>query len=188
MSSGKTYSLSGLRAEPWTNREPFSRWTARPLGQELPALLADRAGLGRVLQLVARPEDGPLGGRVEPVGVEHGPLVVVAEQDELAVHDQVDALARVRAVADDVAQAVDLLDRLLRLDVVQDGLEGFQVAVDVADDGLHAWTLPDWAGSNRTATAARGGRIGGVGLGHFTLRRRKCQVCGRPVTTRPLFP
>ena len=49
-------------------------------------------------------------GGVEAFGVEHGPLVVVAQQDDLAVHDQVDALARVGAVADDVAEAVDLVD------------------------------------------------------------------------------
>ena len=115
---------------------------ARPLGEELPALLADRARLGRRFELGPRPEDGPLGRLVEPVGVEHRPLVVVAQQDELAVHHQVDALARVRAVADDVAEAVDLADAL-GFDVRQHGLEGFQVAVDVADDRLHAGILTD---------------------------------------------
>src|SRR5947209_706973 len=47
---------------------------ARAFGQELPALLAGLAALAGRLELVARPEDGPLGGRVEALGVEHGAL------------------------------------------------------------------------------------------------------------------
>ena len=43
--------------------------------------------------------------------------------------------------------------------------------MDVADDGLHAWTLPDWAGTKKTASAGPGSSgIGGVGLGHSTSR------------------
>jgi hypothetical protein len=110
---------------------------AGPLGQELPALLAHRAGLAGRFELLPRPEDGPLGGGVEPVRVEHRALVVVAQEHQLAVHHQVDALARVGAVPDHVSEAVDLADAQ-RLDVGQHGLEGFQVPVDVADDRLHA--------------------------------------------------
>src|SRR5207237_64974 len=111
---------------------------AGPLGEEVPAPLAHRAVLAGHFELRPRPEDGALGGPVEPLGVEHGALVVVAQQDHLALHHQVDALARVRAVADDVPEAEDLRDVVL-VDVLQDRLEGLVVAVDVADDGLHTW-------------------------------------------------
>src|SRR5262249_17183157 len=116
---------------------------AGTVGEELPAAFADLPGLRGLLELIAGPHDGPLGRGVESVRVEQGPLVVVAEEDQLAVHHQVDALAGVRAVADDVPEAVNAFIRVLLGNVVQDGLECFQVAVDIADDGLHAWTLPD---------------------------------------------
>ncbi len=104
------------------------------LAQELPAALVVRPVV-RVLELLAGPEDRSLGADVEPVGVEHRSLVVVAQQGHLAVfHHQVDALARVRAVADDVAQAIDLGDPL-GLDVGQDDFEGFEVPVNIADQG-----------------------------------------------------
>ena len=89
-------------------------------------------------ELIARPEDGALGRLVEAIGIEHGALVVVAEQDHFAGHDPIDAFARIGTVTDDVAEAVDLGDVELR-DVCEDGLESFQVTVNVADDGLHAW-------------------------------------------------
>src|SRR5262249_37532072 len=66
----------------------------------------------------------------------HRPLIVVAEQDDFAFADQVDALARVGTVADNVAQAVDLSDFVL-IDIVHDGLEAFQVAMDIADERFH---------------------------------------------------
>jgi hypothetical protein len=135
MSSGKTYSLSGLRAEPWTE-EAVLAVAARPLGEELPAPLAVLPALGRRLELVAGPEDGTLGGGVEAVGVEHGALVVVAQQHHLALHDEIDALAGVGAVADHVAETVNLRD-VVAVDVFEDRLEGLKVTVDVADNGLH---------------------------------------------------
>src|SRR5262249_44670725 len=113
---------------------------AGAFGEELPASFAGLAALTAGLELGAGPEHGPLGGGLEALGVEHGPLVVVAQEDHLALHDQVHALARVGAVADDVPQAVDLSDIVL-VDVLEDGLQGLEVAVDVADDGLHAWPL-----------------------------------------------
>jgi len=58
---------------------------------------------GPIFQLSPGPEDGPLGPRVEPLGIEQGPLVVVAQQADLALHHAVDALARAGSVADDVA-------------------------------------------------------------------------------------
>ena len=75
-------------------------------------------------------------GGVEAVGVEHGALVVVAQQHHLALHDEVDALAGVGAVADHVPEAIGFRDGVF-LDVLEDRLEGLKVTVDVADDGLH---------------------------------------------------
>ena len=87
-----------------------------------------------VLELLAGPEDRPLGAGVEALGVEHGALVVVAQEADAQFLDhQVEALARVGPVADDVAQAEDFVDALAG-DVGKHCLECFQVAVDVADD------------------------------------------------------
>ena len=110
---------------------------ARPFGEELPASFAGVAAFAGRFQLIAGPEDGPFGGRIEAFGVEHGSLIVIAEEDDLAFHDQIDAFAGVGAVADDIAEAIDFADVVL-LDVFEDSLEGFQVAMNIADDGLHA--------------------------------------------------
>ncbi len=62
---------------------------------------------------------------------------MVAQQADLALHDQVDALARIRPIADDVAKTIDLVDPL-PADIRQDGLERFEVAMDIADEcSLH---------------------------------------------------
>ena len=89
-------------------------------------------------ELLAGPEDRPLGAAVETLGIEHGALVVIAQEAELATVDhQIEALAGVRAVAHHVAQTEDLFD-LLIADVRKHGPQGFEVAVDVADDrALH---------------------------------------------------
>jgi hypothetical protein len=65
-------------------------------------------------------------------------LVVVSQQAEIAVHDQINALAGIGTVADNVTKAKDLGDSL-RLDVGKHRLERFEIAVDVADEcALHA--------------------------------------------------
>ena len=112
MSSGKTYSLSGLRARAVDEQVAVLAVAARPLGQELPALFAALPGFDGGFELRPGPEDRSFGRLVEPVRIEHGPLIVIAEQNELAIHHEVDAFARVRAVADDVAEAVNLADPL----------------------------------------------------------------------------
>ena len=128
------YSLSGLRGEPWTNRNGSSAVRPGQLAEELPAPLVVRPVVG-ILELLAGPEDRPLGADVEPVGVEHRPLVMVAQERDLAVlHHPVDALAGIGTVADDVAQAKDL-GHPLGLDVVEDDLQGFEVPVNIADQG-----------------------------------------------------
>src|SRR5271157_153737 len=99
--------------------------------QKLPPSLVVGAVLG-VLELAACPENGPLGPDVETVRVKHRPLVVVAQESHLAgFNDQVNALTRIRAVADDVAEAVNFREPL-RLDVVEHYLQGFKVAMYIA--------------------------------------------------------
>jgi hypothetical protein len=62
---------------------------------------------------------------------------VIAEQANIALHDQVDTLARIRPVTDNIAEAIDL-SYSLRLDVSEDRLEAFEITVDVADErALH---------------------------------------------------
>ena len=110
---------------------------ARQLAQKIPAARILGRSAERLFQLLARPEDGPLGARVESFGIEQGSLVVVAQHANVALHHQVDAFAGIGPIADDVAQAVDFGDPLLP-DIGQHRLESFEVAVNVADQGtLH---------------------------------------------------
>ena len=83
----------------------------RQFAEEIPSPVAV-AGGAALLQLLPRPKDGPLGTRVKPFGVEQGPLVMIPQEADPAIHDQVDALPRIRPVSDDVAQAENLLDPL----------------------------------------------------------------------------
>ena len=110
----------------------------RHRAEKIPAAIDLIAIAGGVLQLLAGPKDRPLGAAVEPFRVEHGALIVVTQQSDAALSDhQVEALAGVGTVADDVAQAVDFVDPLIG-DMRHHGLQGFEVAVDVADDrALH---------------------------------------------------
>src|SRR5262249_53130778 len=57
---------------------------ARQLAQKVPSLgVVGRVSFG-AFQLIASPEDGPLGAGVESLGVEQRALVVVAQQAHLA--------------------------------------------------------------------------------------------------------
>jgi hypothetical protein len=116
----------------------------RSLGQEFPAAFTDRPRVAGRFKLAARPEDRPLGGGVEPVRVEHGPLVVVAQQADLAIHHLVDAFLRIRPVPDDIAQTVDLRDPL-GFDVGQHRLDRFEVTVDIADECFHIRYRGRWS-------------------------------------------
>ena len=111
---------------------------ARPFGEKLPAPFAGWRDLAGVFELIAGPEDGTLGRWIEAIRIEHGALIVIAEQDDLALHHEIDALARVGAVADHVAEAVDFGNSLF-FNILEDGLQRLKVAVDIANDRLHAW-------------------------------------------------
>ncbi len=104
----------------------------RKLTQEFPAALVVDP-IARTFELLARPENRALGTDVEPVRVEHRPLVVIAEQGNLAIlPDSIDAFPGIRTIADDVAQAENL-GNPLRLDVLEHHLQGFQVPMDITD-------------------------------------------------------
>ena len=100
--------------------------------EEFPAFFALDPVAG--FEHLAGPEDGPFGSGVESLGIEQGTLIVVAQQANSTPPHAIDALTGIGAVANDVAQAIDLFDRL-GIDVFEHGLEGFEVAVDIADEG-----------------------------------------------------
>ena len=102
--------------------------------EEVPPRVDGVAVSRGVLELVAGPEDGPFGPAVKTFRVEQRGLVVVAQQAELAVLDnEVQALAGVRPVADDVAEADDLVDALIA-NVGEHRLERLEIPVNVADN------------------------------------------------------
>ena len=88
--------------------------------------------------LAAGPADRPLRAGVEPVRIKERALVVIAQDHDTApVPHELDALAGIWPVAHHVAQT-DHVVHSLPVDIGEDGLEGLEVAVDVADDGpLH---------------------------------------------------
>ena len=132
MSSGKTYSFSGLRAEPCTYRKPFSR-RLRGSSPRKSQRLALSAGLPLGLSNWSRVQKMARSAPVlKPSGSNRAPWSWLPSRQTSQRHHQVDALARIGPVADDVAQAIDLGDALLP-DIRQHGLERFEVAVDVAD-------------------------------------------------------
>src|SRR6185436_9850471 len=66
----------------------------------------------------------------------HG-FLVIAEQVDRKVSGQLNAAARVGAIADNVPEAVDLIDTL-PLDVPENALESGEISVDIRNDGaLH---------------------------------------------------
>ena len=95
-----------------------------------------------IVQLIAGPIDRLQGHGVESIGVEQGRLIVVPKDGRLAMFDhQIKAFAWVWAIANDVTQAVNFIDRDV-VDVRQDGLERLEVAVDIANQrSLHGCFL-----------------------------------------------
>lgn len=59
--------------------------------------------------------------------------VEIPQDDAWKLHDSLQSLTRIRAVADDVAETVDLIN-LVRFYVLKDRFQGFKIPVDVADD------------------------------------------------------
>ncbi len=66
---------------------------------------------------------------------------MIAEQANLSLHSLIDAFTRIRAVSDDIAKAVNVLN-FLRTNICQDRLEPFEVAVNITNDGDQGTTAP----------------------------------------------
>ena len=88
---------------------------------------------------------------------------MVSDQADIAgLPNRLGATVGLGAVADDVAQAPDLV-RGGALDLLEDGLEGGQVRVDVADDGyVHVDPLGRGAGVRDGSKPARAASDGGL--------------------------
>jgi len=86
------------------------------------------------LKLLAGPADRPLSSDVEPLRIEQGTLVMVAQNHPLtSLPYQRQALAGVGPIADHITQAIKSIDFLL-IDVLKHGRKGFEIAVDITDD------------------------------------------------------
>jgi hypothetical protein len=96
-----------------------------------------------MFELLPRPADRLLRPDIESVRVEERPLVVVAEDHEAAaIANDRGALARIGAVADDIAEAIDGVHPL-PVDILEHRAERLEIAVNVADDGpLHSCSIP----------------------------------------------
>src|SRR4051794_6839345 len=82
---------------------------ARPVRQRRPAAFTQFGVLARRFQLLSGPEDrslGHMGGR-EAVRAEQGRVVELSEEGNAAQADEVDALPRIGAVSDGIAEEVD---------------------------------------------------------------------------------
>ena len=104
--------------------------------QESDAALPNGGFLDRGLEQVSRPEDALLVTRSEPVRVKQDAVVEDSEQHNSHPHRQVEALDRVGTVAHRVPKVVHgghLLSRHLR----EHRLEGFEVAVNIVENGPH---------------------------------------------------
>lgn len=91
--------------------------------------------VGFGLELRPCPEGGHFSGDVEAGGfVESGEVVVAHHGPGAAMHDQVEALAGIGAVTDDIAEANDAFNAT-RFDVIKDDGERFEIAMDVGNHG-----------------------------------------------------
>ena len=111
------------------------------------------------LKLLPRPANCPLRPNIEAFGIEQHALIVVPQNDLLAsLSDDRQALTRVGAVTDHIAEAVDRVNLLL-VDVSEDGVQRLKVAVDITDDGEFHGCFPV-AGSALSGWLGRDPRLG----------------------------
>ena len=90
---------------------------------------------GPLGDVLLRPDDGSRGRlreRGDIKGSKYGQVVVADQAEVAALADEIGARVRLRPVADHVSQAPDLLDTGL-LDLLEDGLQGREVGVDIGD-------------------------------------------------------
>ena len=103
--------------------------------QEIPTAITLGSVVPRVLQLIAGPKNSSFRAAVEPFRIKQGPLIMVAQQAHRAVVDhRIQTFTRIWTVADNVTQAVNLLNGLA-MDMRKNSLKSFIIAMNVADDG-----------------------------------------------------
>src|SRR5262249_13384033 len=121
-------------------KRPFAQ-RPRQLAQEPPAL-GHLLGIAvRHFELLAGPKNGPLGPAGKAFRIIQSALIVIAEDRLIEAQHAIDALAGIRPVADDIAQAIDAVDALAG-DVGQDGFERLEITVNIADNGPFHATYP----------------------------------------------
>jgi hypothetical protein len=139
----------------------------RSFGEEFPASLPILSRLDGGLELGPGPEDGPLGWGIESFRVKHCALIVIAQENNLALHDQIHAFAWIGAVANHVSQTIDFCYIACGY-VVENSLQGFKVAMNIAYYRLHLRASPgDWPRSalpvlGACLTTANGWLLGSV--------------------------
>jgi hypothetical protein len=84
--------------------------------------------------LSASPEYRSLCPTAEPLRVKQSPVIVVPEQAKLEIKADIDALARIRTVANDIPKTKDPR-HTLRPDVGEHCIQGFEITVNIAQDG-----------------------------------------------------
>lgn len=111
---------------------------ARQRAEKIPTDVDLVATIAGIFQLVACPENGSFCSRIKTFWIEHRPLVVIAQQANLAMfNNMVQTLTRVRSVTDNIPQAEHFVDAL-QCDMLLHRLERLEIAVDVADNcALH---------------------------------------------------
>src|SRR5262245_2522599 len=90
-----------------------------------------------IFEELARPIAGALRSNIEITGLEKNRVVMIAAHDDrTTLNDQIQALLGAGAVTDHVTEANHFLDAA-PVDVAQNGMQRFQVAVNVGNDREH---------------------------------------------------
>ena len=106
-------------------------------------------GIAEILKLIACPENGLFRPDIETFRVEKRCLIVVSEQTNLCFfHHKVDALQRIGSVTDRITEAENFVNPM-RFDVFQHRVKGFEIAVNVTDDGTSQWNTTFVSGAYR---------------------------------------
>src|SRR5262245_23106772 len=75
----------------------------RQFAEKPPPIPSDFEILGRILELLARPENRPLGTAAKSLGIEQRTLIVISQHAHIKAHDSIHALARIGPVPHNVS-------------------------------------------------------------------------------------
>ena len=103
------------------------------LAKKIPSIVRVGDRTDACVELVPRPVNRLECHRVKAVWIKQGGLVMVTEDRDLGIPaNEIEALAGIWAIADDIAKAINLVDSD-RAYIIQHRLECFEVSMDVAD-------------------------------------------------------